>query len=105
MTFHEQITNDALALYDKDNLPRKKLEFIQRKLLATDTKYDSLLTRYQEQEGQLGLEQKMPLTGVILAKVKHPVGEKVQNRHGEPNGQADFQHQPYTSLFRRGAVP
>ena len=59
MTFHEQITNDALALYDKDNLPRKKLEFIQRELLSTDTKYDSLLTRYQEQEGQLTIATKL----------------------------------------------
>ena len=59
MTFHEQITNDALALYDKDNLSRKKLEFIQRELLATDTKYDSLLTRYQEQEVQLAIATKL----------------------------------------------
>ena len=53
MTFHEQITSDALALYDKGILPRKKLEFIQRELLATDAKYDSLLTRYQELEQQV----------------------------------------------------
>ena len=59
MTFHEQITNDALALYDKGNLLREKLEFIQRELLATDTKYDSLLTRYQEQEDQLAIATKL----------------------------------------------
>lgn len=53
MTFHEQITNDALALYDKDSLPREKLEFIQRELLTTDAKYNSLLTRYQELEQKL----------------------------------------------------
>ena len=40
MTFHEQITNDALELYDKDALTRSKIEIIQRELLATDEKYD-----------------------------------------------------------------
>ena len=53
MTFHEQITNDALMLYDKDTLPRSKIEFIQRELLATDEKYDSLFTRYQKLEKEL----------------------------------------------------
>ena len=53
MTFHEQITNDALELYDKDALPRSKIEFIQRELLAVDAKYDSLFTRYQKLEKEL----------------------------------------------------
>lgn len=59
MTLHEQITNDALILYDKDILTRKKLEFIQRELLATDAKYDSLFTRYQDLEKELENERKL----------------------------------------------